>query len=59
MNRFQNKDISGIYLYAGEQESTNIRANYSNFVEEGVAFYVYDAMLFFRNYLKIVFKIKV
>ena len=43
MNRFQNKDIPGTYLYAGEEESISIRANYPNFVEEGIAFYVYDA----------------
>ena len=40
INRFQNKDISGTYLFAGEEESKNIRANFPNFTEEGFAFNV-------------------
>lgn len=38
--RFQNNAISGTYLYAGEEESQNIRANFPNFIEEGQAFKV-------------------
>ncbi|MDJ0651006.1 MAG: hypothetical protein QNJ60_20120 [Xenococcaceae cyanobacterium MO_188.B19] len=40
INRFQNTDISGTYLFAGEEESKNIRANFPNFFEEGFAFNV-------------------
>ena len=40
MNRFQNSKIPGTYLYAGEEESQNIRKNFPNFIEEGIAFYV-------------------
>ena len=43
INRFQNTSIPGTYLYAGETESQNIRQNFSNFKEEGIAFYVYGA----------------
>ncbi len=40
INRFQNSDRPGTYLFAGEQESQSIRANFPNFVEEGQAFKV-------------------
>ncbi|BAQ61689.1 alkaline phosphatase [Geminocystis sp. NIES-3708] len=40
--RFQNKNVAGTYLYAGSQESQNIRNNFSNFQEEGIAFNVSD-----------------
>lgn len=42
-NRFQNRDIPGTYLYAAEEESRSIRQNYTNFIEEGIAFYTYGA----------------
>ena len=42
VNRFQNSDRPGTYLYAGEEESQNIRANFPNFTEEGLAFNVAD-----------------
>ena len=38
--RFQNTDIPGTYLFAGENESEAIRANFPNFAEEGLAFRV-------------------
>lgn len=38
--RFQNANIPGTYLYAGEEESNSIKCNYPNFTEEGFAFYV-------------------
>ncbi|MGK7898600.1 MAG: hypothetical protein AB4372_34535 [Xenococcus sp. (in: cyanobacteria)] len=41
LNRFQNSNVPGTYLYAGEAESQNIRQNFPNFIEEGIAFYVY------------------
>jgi hypothetical protein len=37
-NRFQNTALPGTYLFAAEEESIGIRANFPNFVEEGVAF---------------------
>ena len=40
INRFQNSKVPGTYLYAGEQESQNIRENYPQFIEEGQAFKV-------------------
>jgi hypothetical protein len=40
INRFQNRDIPGTYLFAGENESTNIREDFPNFEEEGIAFNV-------------------
>ena len=40
INRFQNSDRPGTYLFAGEQESQNIREKFPNFVEEGQAFKV-------------------
>jgi hypothetical protein len=40
INRFQNTSIPGTYLYTGEQESQNIRANNPEFVDEGFAFNV-------------------
>ncbi len=40
LNRFQNTSNSGTYIYAGTEESENIRANYPQFVEEGDAFNV-------------------
>ncbi len=43
LNRFQNSNVPGTYLYAGEAESQNIRQNFPNFIEEGIAFYVYGA----------------
>lgn len=42
INRFQNTDFSGTYLFAGETESESIRQNFPNFVEEGFAFNVAD-----------------
>ena len=36
--RFQNSTNLGTYLYATEVEAENIRINFSNFIEEGVAF---------------------
>ena len=36
--RFQNSDVPGTYLYATGLEADNIRDNFSNFVEEGIAF---------------------
>lgn len=41
--RFQNQNLPGIYLYAGEEESITIRNEFPNFIEEGVAFYAYGA----------------
>ena len=38
--RFQNEAVPGTYLYAGEAEAENIRDNFDNFTEEGVAFQV-------------------
>lgn len=38
--RFQNRNVSGTYLYAGSQEAQNIRSNFPNFSEEGLAFKV-------------------
>ena len=38
--RFQNSDRPGTYLFAGEEESQGIRANFPNFIEEGQAFKV-------------------
>ncbi len=40
INRFQNGDLPGTYLYAGETESQNIRQNFPNFIDEGQAFKV-------------------
>ncbi len=40
INRFQNSQLPGTYLFAGEEESENIRQNFSNFIEEGRAFSV-------------------
>lgn len=40
LNRFQNSNIPNTYLFAGETESANIRANFPNFNDEGVAFRV-------------------
>ena len=40
INRFQNSELPGTYLYAGEAESQNIRANFPNLIEEGQAFKV-------------------
>ena len=40
INRFRNKDVPGTYLFAGETESENIRENFANFEDEGVAFQV-------------------
>lgn len=42
LNRFQNKNLPGTYLFAGEAESKNIRKNFTNFIEEGQAFNVGD-----------------
>ena len=36
--RFQNSDLPGTYLYATGAEADNIRTNFPNFVEEGIAF---------------------
>lgn len=40
--RFQNKNITGTYLYAKETEAQQITANYPNFSREGQAFKVAD-----------------
>lgn len=40
LNRFQNQDRIGTFLFATEAESVNIRQNFRNFQEEGVAFAV-------------------
>ncbi len=41
--RFRSLDISGGYLYVGEEERQSILTNYRNsFIEEGLAFYVSD-----------------
>jgi hypothetical protein len=42
INRFQNSDRSGTYLFATEGESVNIRQDFPNFNEEGVAFSVFN-----------------
>ncbi len=42
INRFQNTARRGTYLFAGEQESANIRRNFRNFAEEGAAFRVFS-----------------
>jgi|GEM_PF-2530111 len=36
--RFQNSLVPGTYIYATGTEADNIRANFPNFVEEGIAF---------------------
>lgn len=38
--RFQNNDVPGTYIYVGESEAQNIRENFNNFTEEGLAFNV-------------------
>ncbi|AFZ54074.1 Calx-beta domain-containing protein [Cyanobacterium aponinum] len=40
-NRFRNTNQTGGYIYAGEEESQSIQANYPNFAFEGIAFYTY------------------
>ncbi|MTF40637.1 calcium-binding protein [Cyanobacterium aponinum] len=40
IHRFQNKDVPGAYIFAGEEESQSIRDSHSNFAEEGLAFKV-------------------
>jgi hypothetical protein len=40
INRFQNSELPGTYLFAGEEESISIRQNFPNFIEEGQAFKV-------------------
>ena len=42
INRFQNTDIPGTYLFANDEESKSIRENFPNFSEEGLAFQVAD-----------------
>ena len=37
-SRFQNSLVPGTYLYAAGAEAVNIRANFTNFIEEGTAF---------------------
>ncbi|MDJ0904070.1 MAG: hypothetical protein QNJ55_35305 [Xenococcus sp. MO_188.B8] len=37
-SRFQNSDVPGTYLYATGEEADNIRANFTNFNDEGTAF---------------------
>jgi len=41
--RFQNQNVPGTYLYANEEERVNIRNEFPNFIEEGIAFYAYGA----------------
>ena len=36
--RFQNSDVPGTYLYATGTEADNIRADFPNYIEEGIAF---------------------
>ncbi|MEM9271605.1 MAG: spondin domain-containing protein [Cyanobacteria bacterium P01_F01_bin.143] len=36
--RFQNSDVPGTYVFAAGDEAENIRTNFTNFIEEGVAF---------------------
>ncbi|VEP11333.1 Alkaline phosphatase (fragment) [Hyella patelloides LEGE 07179] len=38
--RFQNTDVPGTYIYVREQKAQNIRDNFDNFEEEGLAFQV-------------------
>ncbi|MEM9274637.1 MAG: DVUA0089 family protein [Cyanobacteria bacterium P01_F01_bin.143] len=38
INRFQNSEVPGTYLYATEAESISIRSDFPNLIEEGVAF---------------------
>lgn len=38
--RFQNKNLSGTYLFAGLEESRGIYQNFPNFIDEGTAFKV-------------------
>ncbi|MEB3229189.1 MAG: peptidylprolyl isomerase [Synechocystis sp.] len=38
--RFRNNDRPGTYLFAGLEEAASIRQNFTNFIEEGVAFQV-------------------
>ncbi len=40
INRFQNSNVPGTYLYGGEEESKSIREKFSNFIEEEQAFKV-------------------
>ena len=41
--RFQSRTTPGTYIFAGEEERQSINQNFSdNFIEEGLAFYVYD-----------------
>jgi len=40
MYRFKNMDQPGTYLFAGGEEAKNIRVNFKNFKEEGLAFSV-------------------
>ncbi len=42
INRFQNSDIPGTFIFAGEAESASIRSSFPQFAEEGVAFRVAD-----------------
>ncbi|VEP16104.1 CHRD domain-containing protein (fragment) [Hyella patelloides LEGE 07179] len=39
-SRFQNTDLPGTYLFAGPEEAASIEDNFSNFVNEGIAFEV-------------------
>jgi len=42
--RFRNQDVSGAYLYVGEQERQSLLTeNNFGFVQEGLAFYTYGA----------------
>ena len=42
-NRFQNQDVQGTFLFATEDESVDIRRDFPQFNEEGIAFYAYRA----------------
>ncbi len=42
INRFQNSDQPGTFLFAGEEESSSIRSDFPQFEEEGFAFRVAD-----------------
>ena len=43
-NRFRNNSLSGSYIFANEEESQNIRDNFSDvFTDEGTSFFAYAA----------------
>ncbi len=40
ITRFRNRDVPGTYLFSSGAEAANIRTNFRNFVDEGIAFQV-------------------